>query len=334
VHGRTRATRRRLIFAAIVSAALICATAYVAIAALRGGVTPEKSGSLATVAREAHVVFQHLRGGAGEAQNAQVALAPLSRPRGQRVMTSLSCARVHFAGGRGLCLVPDLGVIETRYRAMITGANFKARHTIRLTGLPSRARVSPDGRLGAVTAFVTGHSYAQADFSTQTVLIDMMRGSVLADVEKDFIVTRDGKQIKAIDFNFWGITFTRDSKRFYATLRTGGKTYLIEGDISSRRARILRENAECPSISPDNARLAYKKLVGKQWRFHVLDLRTMVEIPLAETNGVDDQVEWLDNHHVLYAFSPPPAVWVVRADGRGTPRKFLSDALSPAVVRD
>ena len=38
------------------------------------------------------------------------------------------------------------------------------------------------------------------------------------------------------DFNFWGVTFARDGNRFYATLGTGGKTYLVEGDVAARQA--------------------------------------------------------------------------------------------------
>jgi dipeptidyl aminopeptidase/acylaminoacyl peptidase len=284
------------------------------------------------VAKEPHLVFQHL--GAGGAEYAQLALAPLDKPQSRRAVTSLACARVHFAADRGLCLVPENGFYKSAYSAKIIGSDFRTQRKIQLTGLPSRARVSPDGRYGATTAFVAGHSYAQDTFSTQTMLIDMAKGSVLANVEQDFIVTREGRRIKDVDFNFWGVTFARDSNRFFATLKTGGKTYLIEGDVRSRRARVLRENVECPSISPDNTRLAYKKQMGKRWRFHVLDLTTMVETPLADTRGVDDQVEWLDNDHLLYAFSPPAAIWVIPADGSGAPRKFLSDALSPAVVRN
>ena len=38
--------------------------------------------------------------------------------------------------------------------------------------------------------------------------------------------------VTAVDVNFWGVTFARDSDRFYATMATGGKTYLIEGSVS------------------------------------------------------------------------------------------------------
>jgi Tol biopolymer transport system component len=275
-------------------------------------------------------VFEQVEGGrAGE-----IGVARLDDPNGRRAISRLTCARVHFAGGRGLCLVPEAGAFKQSFTVKIFGARFKTLRKLDAAGIPSRARVSPDGRYGATTGFINGHSYTQDGFSTKTQIIDMASGKVIADLEQDFTVTRDGRRISAADFNFWGVTFARKSNRFYATLGTGGKTYLLEGDVPSRRARVIRENAECPAISPDNTRVAYKKRVHGRWRFHVLDLESGTETPLVDTNGVDDQVEWLDDEHILYAFSPPAAVWVIRADGGGSPRKFLAGGLSPAVVRD
>jgi Tol biopolymer transport system component len=200
--------------------------------------------------------------------------------------------------------------------------------------VPSRARVSPDGRYGAVTLFVSGHSYATAgSFSTQTTIIDLARGRKIADLE-DFVVTRGGRRVTAIDRNVWGITFARDSDRFYATLATGGKTYLVEGSISARSAHVIHENVECPSLSPDGARVAYKKRgpsSKEPWRVTVLDLATMRETPLAEARSVDDQVEWLDNDRVLYGVDG--GVWTARADGGGQSTLFIAGADSPAVVR-
>ena len=115
------------------------------------------------------------------------------------------------------------------------GSDFKPDGKSRLTGILSRARVSPDGRYGAATTFITGHSYLDNGYSTLTELIDMQSGKRIVDLEK-FKVTRDGEPFKAIDFNFWGVTFARDSNRFYATLGTAGKTYLLEGDLQARRA--------------------------------------------------------------------------------------------------
>jgi uncharacterized repeat protein (TIGR01451 family) len=99
--------------------------------------------------------------------------------------------------------------------------------------------------------------------------------------------------------------------------------------------RTLRENVECPSLSPDGTRLAFKKRVGGlvtgAWRFHVLDLQTMTETALTELRSIDDQIEWLDDQQVLYGDGS--AVWITAADGSGLPRKFLSQASSPTVLR-
>jgi hypothetical protein len=328
---RNRSLSRGSIFGAILTVSIMAAAVYVGQAALGGDDGKDGLAGPAALRDEPHVVFQHVGGQAGDSQYAHVALASTDDPTGTRETTRLLCERVYFAAARGICLVSRQGLLATGYDVTITGPDFKRRHRLRLPGIPSRARISPDGRYGATTSFVTGHSYADDTFSTKTVLIDMARGKVLADLERDFTVIRHGRKIKEIDFNFWGVTFARASGRFYATLRTGERTYLLEGDIASRRARVLHENVECPSISPDNTRIAYKKWLGDRWRLHVLDLETMKETPLAEKSPVDDQVEWLDDDNVLYGLSSD--TWVVRADGSGSPRKFLAQALSPAVVR-
>jgi hypothetical protein len=322
---------RGLIFAAVVVATVLFGGGYVVVAALRGGDTEIDAGTIAAVRDEPHVVFQNVRGHAGDSIYAHASLAPLGSPS-QRVNTGLVCERLYFAAGRGICLASRQNVLGgNSYKVTITGPDFTKRRQLNVDGIPIRARISPDGRWGATTGFVVGHSYADKTFSTKTVLIDMQLGKVMADVEKDFKVLKDGKRFKEVDFNFWGVTFTRTPGRFYMTLGTGGKTYLLEADMRTRLARVITDNVECPSISPDNKRIAYKKKVGGQWRFHVLDLATMKDTALAEKRGIDDQVEWLDNDHILYGFSPD--IWEVPADGSGAPRKYLSRALSPAVVR-
>jgi hypothetical protein len=272
------------------------------------------------------VLFEHV---ARDDNYARVAVTRLE-DRQARMHTSLVCERVYFAGGRGLCLVPRAGLTQ-RFDAKIFDARFNVRDTVTLAGINSRARVSADGHYGAVTAFIAGHSYANSgQFSTRTTLIDLRSGDALAHLEQ-FDVVRNGKRFDSQDFNFWGVTFARDSNRFYATLGTRGKTYLVRGDVRRRHAVVLHENVECPSLSPDGLRVAYKKRVGTQgWRLHVLDLATGAELALAETRSFDDQVEWLDNEHVIYGLGSD--VWIVRTNGAGPPRRFLADALSPAVV--
>jgi hypothetical protein len=89
----------------------------------------------------------------------KVALAPLADPDATRAVSSLSCDRVYYADGRGLCLTAT-GGFSSRYVAKIFDSNFHVLHQLRIQGLPSRARVSPDGLLGSSTVFVNGDSYA------------------------------------------------------------------------------------------------------------------------------------------------------------------------------
>jgi Tol biopolymer transport system component len=117
----------------------------------------------------------------------------------------------------------------------------------------------------------------------------------------------------------------------------------MKGSISERTLTSLRTDAECPSLSPDGTKLGYKKRLGNQtpgaWRFAVLDLKTNEETILAETRDVDDQLEWLDDNHVLYQMprsgndATVTDIWVVPADGTGEPEVFIPEASSPAVVR-
>jgi hypothetical protein len=324
--------QRLLVFAVLVGVAVAAAGGYVAWAALNSEeqeVTrpaDTRAVQLAT-ARKPFLVYQHV---ARDRHYAEIVVAPIHAPRSKPTFTGLVCGRVYFAAGKGLCLLPAQDPLGASVDARVFGADFKPQKKARLAGLVSRARVSPNGRYGATTTFVTGHSYLDDGFSTLTALIDMDSGKVLAELEK-FEVTRNGSRFKAIDFNFWGVTFTRDGRRFYVTLSSAGKMYLVEGDVAARTARVIHEGVECPSVSPDETRIAYKQREGDRWRLHVLDLPSGRETALAETRSVDDQVEWLDNGRILYGLLGD--IWVVRSDGRGRPRIFVSDALSPAVVR-
>jgi hypothetical protein len=328
---------RRGMFAGLVVVCL-AVLAVTVIAAVRGadsggGASAGVDRAL-TAARSEHrpMVVMRTTDGSGVQKPGHVTLASLSSPSAASV-APLRCDRVYFAGGRGICLAPQKG-FAAGYAVKIFDSSLRVHHEVEVTGIPSRARVSPDGRYGSVTLFVTGHSYAAAGtFSTQTTLIDLERGTKIADLE-NFTVTRDGRQVTAVDANFWGMTFAKNSDRFYATLATGGKTYLIEGSISERIAHVIHENVECPSLSPDGTRIAYKSRTGssnRPWRLTVLDLSTMRETPLAERRSVDDQAEWLDDDHVLYAIDGE--TYEVDADGGGSPRRFAARAESPAVIR-
>ena len=258
-----------------------------------------------------------------------------------REATPLMCHRVHFAAGHGSCLMVEREFFTT-YTAVLFDAAFRPRHSVPLNGIPSRTRVSPDGRHAAITVFVSGHSYADSLFSTETSIVDTETGAPVVANMEELPVVRDGQPFQSLDFNFWGVTFAADGDRFFATLGTGGVMYLVEGSLADRTLHVVTEGIECPALSPDETRIAFKKRMPgsarAHWRPHVLDLETLEETALAESRSVDDQVEWLDDENILYALpketgSPIADVWVLRADGSGGPEVFLEQASSPAALR-
>jgi WD40-like Beta Propeller Repeat len=294
-------------------------------------------GDAATVAAGPHLVFRNTALGAGYGM---VALVPLSAPAGPRVLTRAACDRVYASRNQALCLAANRG-ITTTYKAQLLGADWSPKRNLPLSGLPSRARLSRDGSLAATTTFVYGDSYTSpGQFSTQT-LVTRTDGTQLGNIEQ-FELVVDGRVVSARDKNLWGVTFA-DNDAFYATAASGGKTWLVRGSLSARRVTALREDAECPSLSPDGTRIAFKKhgdLPAGHWRLAVYEVGSRKETLLAETRSVDDQVEWLDNGTVLYglprtsgAGAATNDIWAVPADGSGASRVLVHDAWSPAVVR-
>lgn len=285
----------------------------------------------------------HLYVRSTQAGTGRVARVPLSGT-GPRTPDGPSCERFYAAGGTALCLLRRPGIPPKSY-AVVLDERLREKRRVALTGIPNRARVSASGRMLSWTMFTTGDSYAggSSSFSTRTSILDTRTGYLVKNME-EIPLTIDGRRHHSPDVNYWGVTFARDDNRFYATVSTKGRTHLVRGDMRAWRARALRENAECPSLSPDNTRLAFKKRVRggtkDPWRLYVLDLRTMREHPLAERRSVDDQAAWLDDGTLAYALPGQEGrgarkqdVWTVRADGSGRPELRLRGASSPAAVR-
>jgi hypothetical protein len=268
-----------------------------------------------------------------------VVLAPLGAPDGPRFVTPLQCDRVYYAGSRGLCLTAATDSHGApSYVARVFDEHFAQLHTMTLTGAPSRTRLSPDGRRAAFTVFDEGHSYADGVFSTRTTIVDTIAGTAIGELES-WKVTRDGAPFANRDFNFWGVTFAPDGDTFYATLRTQGSAYLIQGQVDAREARVLMQGAECPSLSPDQSRIAFKKRLGGSggwWQLSLFDLSSHAVRALAgDTESVDDQVEWLDASNLIY-FRPNAdgnIIWRLPTDTNGPPQPFVREGFSPAVVR-
>jgi hypothetical protein len=302
--------------------------------ALNGMSAPARELLAAAGVGSRRVAFRDLDRG-DTANWGRIAIAPLTAREPRRLVGSARCERLHVRAGHGLCLAKG-GGFGTLYTAEVLDARFHVVHRIPLAGIPSRARISSNGRYGATTTFVAGHSYnTPGKFSTQTLLLDLVHGKAITNIER-FHITLDGKVVDKPDVNFWGVTFARDGKHFYATMATGHKTYLVVADIEARTGQVLRENVECPSLSPDGTRIAYKKLVHLApgtpgiWHLHVLDLRTMRDVALAEPDPIDDQAEWLGNKLVVYATGEE--IRAVRADGSGHSVALITAAESPAVL--
>ncbi len=332
-------SRRGLAFAVLAGACVVVAVAVVTLSALRSGADRRESQKAVDAARG--TVAGILDSGKPwvlvrsvdryhPATTGRMAVATVgpSGP-GKPIPAGPECARVAFAGGRGLCLTP---AGAAGFQAIVLDDRLHTGRRFRFSGNPSRTRISPSGRYASATSFVTGHSYADVGaFSTRTDIIDLAAGKKVTDLER-FDVTRGGKTVHARDRNFWGVTFV-DDDRFYATMATGGKNYLVAFSLRDRTGTVKAEHVECPSLSPDGTRIAYKYAVTNSnptWRIHVMDLASGRDTELAETQSVDDQVAWLDDANVLYGIGD--TTWTMPADGSGTPRAWLRGGVSPALV--
>ncbi|GAA1116918.1 hypothetical protein [Citricoccus alkalitolerans] len=53
----------------------------------------------------------------------------------------------------------------------------------------------------------------------------------------------DGEPLTAIDRNVWGVSFA-DGDLFFATVASGGRTWLMEGDLEARTMTSVATDAE------------------------------------------------------------------------------------------
>ncbi|MBU4215387.1 MAG: hypothetical protein KJ792_12110 [Actinobacteria bacterium] len=335
---------RALALVGIVTAVVVGVGGYVwwaarAHQAASGAAPSVASTSLESVLAGPHILFRNTLPGA---QYGLVAAVPLADPTGARAFTDVACDRLYHAGDYTSCLRTVRGVATT-FEADLLDSHWQSVQTWPLPGIPSRTRLSDDGTLVATTAFVTGHSYAQIGFSTETK-IHGTDGTDLGDLESwTFLV--DGTPFTTADRNFWGVSFI-DDDTFYvsAASQSAGKTWIATGKISTRTISTLREGGECPSVSPDRSKVAYKKVQRVQdgqkvWAYAVLDVGSGTETLYPVTEGCDDQIEWLDDTTILYGMprADEPAttdLWSLDIATPGAePQLFIEGAWSPSVVR-
>lgn len=284
------------------------------------------------------IVFRNTATGEGYGHVASVSVGD---PDGPRAVTDVACDRVDAVGDEFVCLRTERGIVPS-FRAVLYANDAAVMGQWPLPGIPSRTRFSGDGLLFATTSFVTGHSYATIGFSTETI-IRTRSGESFGNLE-DFAFVRDGVAAAPVDRNFWGVTFI-DDEQFYATagMTLEGKTYLVEGDLTTRTLTTIAEDVECPSLSPDGTRIAFKKVTSGSgptvhWTPAVMDLATREVTLLPEKRNIDDQIQWLDDETVLYGLPRADApgdsdVWSLPVDGSEAPEILLEHAWSPSVVR-
>lgn len=287
------------------------------------------------------VVFRSTAAGQGYGH---VATVPLEQPDAARTVLDIACDRVAATTDAISCLRSDRGIVPSYSAQIYDAAGTRERSRWPLPGVPSRTRFSPDGTLVASTSFVTGHAYAAVGFSTQTEVRRAADGVSLGSLE-DWSLIIDGRPSAPLDRNFWGVTFVDDTT-FYATagMTTSGLTYLVEGDVASKTLTSIATNVECPSLSPDGTRIAFKRVTAGSgptvfWTPAVYDLASgAVTLLDEESRSVDDQIVWRDDQTLLYGMpnaSPGDSdVWALDAEGNSPPRLFIAHAWSPSVVKE
>jgi hypothetical protein len=285
-----------------------------------------------------YVLFRNTAAGQGYGMATTVSAAD---PAGPRTIGGAPCDRVYGTGSKVVCLATKRGLV-TSFEASIYGSDWQRLESWALPGIPSRTRASGQAGLVAATVFVTGHSYAGTGFSTDTVIRSLDGAGESLNLEQ-FALLVNGQQITASDRNLWGVTFVPGQEdAFYATAASSGRTWLVRGSISARTLTAVHDGVECPSISPDGTRIAFKKNTGStvtpHWNIAVLELSSGVETVLDEDRNVDDQIEWSDDGALLYGLpregqAGDSDIWRISAAAGGRPELYIEHAWSPSVVR-
>jgi hypothetical protein len=288
----------------------------------------DKNSGPATAAVSGDLLFVDLKDGRDQVEKVR-----MDTPGGPRSNTSLRCQRVYAAAGTTVCL--RLAGPGPTYEAAVLDASGNELRAIGLAGIPTRARVSASGKVVSWTTFVSGDSYSvPGGFSTRTGILDLRTGQVI-DTLEGFTATVGGERFTTSDRNFWGVTVAADDRTFYATMASQNRTWLMKGDLVTRTLQDVRQTAECPSLSPDGTKVAYKKRTSRlgPWELAVLDLHSDKEVTLPGTIGIDDQAAWLDENRLAYGKSSQAgqnsAIFSVSADGSSPPVLMIPDAASP-----
>ena len=186
----------------------------------------------------------------------------------------------------------------------------------------------------AWTVFVSGDSYLSSGFSTRTGILDLASDKLVTTLE-DFTIDGRGRPRTPTSGASASPGTTPPSTRPWPRVITciwSGAT------LAAETITVLDDGMECPSLSPDDTRLVYKKrLPDLTWQLWVYDLASRQRTQLTEPGDVDDQAVWLDERTVAYAKldenNGQLNVWSVPADGSGAPTLMAEKAESPIPLR-
>jgi len=138
--------------ASVIVVASLLAGAYFYFAGARGRGT-QPSADENVVAQVLPAPFVMFRTLAPAERYGVVAMVPALTPASARVFSRLSCARVHYAGGAGVCLVEEPEGNQLVHAAYFFDRALARGKRLLLSGIPTRARISPDGRRAAITVY-------------------------------------------------------------------------------------------------------------------------------------------------------------------------------------
>jgi hypothetical protein len=271
-----------------------------------------------------------------------VTLDPSTRqPLARGEVTDFRCARLHAALNSEIVCLSNNQKINGRfefsapYAAHYSRDLSKQLNSIEITpgARISRARISSDGTKQAWTMFVKGHNYMDAASSQFSTLTEINLG--ITDKSKDkskdksnekpnlahnlerWSLTHKGEVVKAIDLNYWGVTFhPKKPQQFLVTAFFKGQAYLALGDSSSKSMKVIFEGVECPSYSPEGDTIAFKKRMSStRWAPAILNLNTLKSTVFSHIKqSVDDQIDWLDANTLIYEVVDVPLIGEASVD--------------------
>lgn len=334
----SRAGARTWALVGIVGAMLVLVGAYGVTeyrASHRPGPSPRPESAMDAVCAVPHVIFRSTSPGN---EFGLVAAVPVSAPDGPRAYTDVQCDMLGANADTVSCLRTVRGVATT-YEAELYDASWHSLGSWPILGYPKRTRLTPDSSVVATTALLAGHCNDPATVATATMIRDVATG---AEVNlEDYQLVVDGKPETPKDRNYWGVTFV-DDDTFYVSAQSVsmGHTWVAKGSVKDRTMTPIYDGGMNPSLSPDGTTLGFmsqRKDDPTTWSLGVIDLATDQARVLGETRKVDDQVEWLDDHTILYNLprDDQPAVtdvWAIDTAPGAQPRLYIPEAWSAQVL--